>query len=33
MAKMPQNECTHIIKENYYCIKCGTICLNNVRKK
>ena len=32
MAKNPPNECKHIIKDNYYCINCGTICYNKVRK-
>jgi hypothetical protein len=31
MEKNPPNECKHIIKDNYYCINCGTLCHNKVR--
>ncbi len=30
MAKNLPPECHHIIKENYYCENCGTLCYNNV---
>ncbi len=32
MAKNLPNDCKHIIKDNYYCVNCGTICYNKVRK-
>ncbi len=32
MAKSLPMECKHIIKDNYYCTKCGTLCHNNVSK-
>ena len=32
MAKSFPMECKHIIKDNYYCTKCGTLCHNNVSK-
>ena len=32
MAKRLPKECKHIIKDNYYCVKCGTLCHNKVSK-
>ena len=32
MAKCPPSECKHIIKDSYYCVNCGTLCHNKVRK-
>ena len=32
MVKSFPMECKHIIKDNYYCTKCGTLCHNNVSK-
>ena len=33
MSKYIIPECKHIIKENYYCEKCGTLCYNKVIKE
>ena len=30
MSKNISKECKHIIKDNYYCLNCGTLCYNNV---
>ena len=30
MAKNLPKECRHIIKDNYYCMNCGTLCYNEV---
>ena len=32
MAKNIITECKHLIKDNYYCVKCGTLFYNKVRK-
>ena len=32
MAKRLPTECKHKIKDKYYCVKCGTLCHNNVSK-
>ena len=28
----PQKECTHLSKTGDYCIKCGAVCYNKVKK-
>ena len=30
MSRYFPKECEHIIKDNYYCVKCGTLCCNKV---
>ena len=30
MKKILLPECKHIIKDNYYCEKCGVLCYNKV---
>lgn len=30
MEKIEPNECKHLIKGKYYCVKCGTLCYNRV---